>query len=38
MFWLWLEEEHPVLYEVLQWAVLIAAVVALAFGIKALIS
>lgn len=36
MFWKRLEEEHPVIYETVQWGALVMAIVALAFAISAL--
>ena len=31
-FWHWLAENHPVLYEVIQWGILALAILALIFG------
>lgn len=31
-FWHWLAENHPVLYEVIQWGILVLAVLALIFS------
>lgn len=30
--WHWLKENHPVLYEVIQWGILALAILALIFG------
>lgn len=35
-FWAWLQDEHPVLYEVLQWGLFAVAVGALVVSVLAL--